>query len=74
MKNLCDDCKVKGECCWLYVIIDNQPQKIAQCIFLDRSTGSCSIYENRHKYNPLCLTIEQVIKQGTLPKECLYLK
>jgi len=43
------------------------------CIFLNLHTNLCSIYEDRFKINPLCLSIEQAIEQGALPKECLYI-
>jgi len=41
------------------------------CAFLDGKTCKCVIYKERH-WNPRCLTIEQMIKEGTVPKWCPY--
>ena len=72
--NKCDACTIRGECCYWYIIIDNQPQKFAICPFLDPNTKLCIIYEKRYSVNPYCRTIEQAKIQNTLPEECLYLE
>jgi len=42
------------------------------CDYLDEA-GRCTIYAERHR-NRECLTIEQMINMGTVPKFCLHVK
>ena len=72
--NLCLECPEPGCCCHYGEIIKGrQVVTDAPCVFLNEKTGRCTIYAERHR-NPECLTIEQMIEQGTLPKWCPYVK
>jgi uncharacterized cysteine cluster protein YcgN (CxxCxxCC family) len=74
MKNLCIKCPTPGICCYFDVVANEKRICIDNaCAFLDDKTRKCVIYKQRYK-NPHCLTIEQMIKGGTVPKWCLYVK
>jgi len=44
------------------------------CEFLDVKTNLCTVYKDRHKKNPNCLTAEEARKIRALPDECPYAK
>jgi len=44
------------------------------CPYLDEKTRLCTVYENRHKINPDCLTLEEGIRIGVFPADCPYVK
>lgn len=72
--DFCLDCSVQGECCYWFVIVDNQHIKTTTpCMFLDLKTKLCSVYKNRFKLNPYCQTSKQAKKQGLLPLNCKHL-
>lgn len=77
-ENLCEKCPkdIRGKCCYIsttledyQIILTNHP-----CNFLDLETNNCTIYEERRKHHPNCLSIEEMILLGTVPKECPYVR
>ena len=60
--NLCLECdpSIRGKCCRWVMIIDNIKTRLPhmKCPFLS-SYGWCTIYPDRHKLNPYCLTVKQ---------------
>ena len=71
-KNLCKDCPTPGVCCHYGDIVNGQYIAIDMvCDFLNVDTGQCAIYQQRHLRHE-CMTIEEMIKQGTVPKWCRY--
>lgn len=45
----------------------------APCSHLDTITGLCTCYQDRHAVNPDCLTIEQMLRDATVPPRCAYI-
>ena len=70
--NLCIDCPVRGLCCYHSKKFGNNNIITNPCRYLDGDRKLCTIYEERFTINPICLTIEEAITKGQLPKECLY--
>lgn len=72
-ENLCLKCPIRGRCCFQATVICGYQVEIDfACSFL-KENGLCSIYKER-KRNPDCLSIEEMIEQGTLLPDCLYIK
>jgi Zn ribbon nucleic-acid-binding protein len=44
------------------------------CIYLNEKTGRCTVYKNRFEKNPNCLTLQQMYRMGSMPRECPYVK
>lgn len=44
------------------------------CLYFDTSSKRCTIYENRLKINPDCLSIERGIARRAFPDDCPYVK
>jgi uncharacterized cysteine cluster protein YcgN (CxxCxxCC family) len=71
---LCDGC---GKCC-LHKAEDEETGRIyptnVACRLLDRQSGQCSNYKDRHKFVPDCvrLTPTKVKQIGWLPRTCAY--
>jgi uncharacterized cysteine cluster protein YcgN (CxxCxxCC family) len=75
-QNLCLKCPtwIRGKCCHYHLTVKGlQIVSDEYCKFLT-DDGYCSVYNNRFKENPNCLTLKQMIEQGTLPFECPYAK
>lgn len=81
--NLCNKCpaSIRGKCCYFSaeIIDDNRVHwKLSlskhPCKYLNTKTGRCKVYKKRHEMNPNCLTIKEMTLNGTVPKECLYVK
>jgi len=72
-KNLCVKCPRPGCCCHQGIMVKGQ-QLVTDhaCPFLSEK-GRCTIYMERHR-NADCLTIEEMIAEGTVPKWCPYVK
>lgn len=78
-ENLCKDCpkEIRGKCCYIsggfdnnyHIILTNHP-----CKYLDTKTGRCKVYNKRRSHFKNCLSVEEMIICGTVPKECLYVK
>jgi len=74
--NLCDNCKVKGACC--YGAFKSEDGKIyglrsAKCKLLGKD-GRCGDYDNRYSRVSGCLPIVDAIIQKAVPNECEYVK
>ncbi len=71
---LCDGC---GQCC-LYKLEDEDSGDIyltnVVCRFLDRETGLCQVYEERHRAVPTCIQLnpQNVLKYSWIPPTCAY--
>lgn len=75
--NLCLNCpdEIRGLCCYFSCKFSNGENYILTnhpCKFLEKAR--CTIYEKRHDINKNCLTREEMIICGTIPKQCLYVK
>ena len=71
-ENLCNQC---GKCCYIKVMVSGIPFfSKKHCKFLDTKTKLCTIFKDRFKKNPNCLTIEEAIRIRALPDECPYVK
>jgi uncharacterized cysteine cluster protein YcgN (CxxCxxCC family) len=75
--NLCDNCKVKGECCHLH-LMNRSTKKVytflnVSCRYYDAENKSCSIYDNRLT-DGCCIDILKAIECALLPNECEYVK
>ena len=77
-KNLCDYCSeaVRGSCCYFSAFIEGMHIILTNhsCKFLHLESKMCTIYKKRHEINPNCLSIEESIIMGLLPKECKYVE
>ena len=75
--NLCLTCDntIRGTCCNWIMKIGNVYSRIThmKCPFLSIE-GWCSVYENRFKYNPYCLTLQQMKAQNLFVEGCKYAK
>jgi len=70
-----DICKKCGKCCYIKVVIGGIPFfSKNHCKFLDTDTNLCTIYNDRYKKNPSCLTAEEALRIKALPNECPYTK
>ena len=68
--NLCKKC---GRCCWAKAILgDKIYYTDIPCPHLDLETNLCSVYKERFKVNPDCLSIEDGIRLGVFPADCPY--
>ena len=71
---LCDGC---GQCC-LYKIEDEDSGDIyltnVVCRYLDRATGLCQVYDERHVAVPTCIQLnpQNVLKYSWIPPTCAY--
>jgi len=71
-KNLCDQCPEPGACCYYSAPVHGKEIKVdMHCNHL--KNGKCTIYKLRYLV-PDCLSVEQSIAKGTLPKWCPYVK
>lgn len=71
--NVCLKCCIRGRCCYFHTFINGfQVETDEKCVFLN-DKGLCSIYRER-KRNPACLSVEEMINQGTLFPQCAYVK
>lgn len=77
-KNLCNECPphIRGKCCHKSFIVG--PYRIREtkphCPYLSEKTGRCTVYNKRFEKNPNCLTLEEMYKLGTAPRDCPYVK
>lgn len=71
--DLCEKCNRRGCCCFSSTFI-NGLEVVTDwaCRYLDMETRKCTVYAHRHELNLDCLTIEAMIKFGTVPKSCPY--
>ena len=76
MINHCNECptKIRGMCCYLSFFDGEENFIIAPCKYLNKKTRRCTIYKNRFKINKDCLNVDEMIKQGAVPRECAYVK
>jgi len=78
MEDLCNECPIKGLCCFHSYYIEELNLNLIltnhHCQYLDTETMSCTIYENRFEINKNCKNIEDAKKEGALPIGCLYLE
>ena len=71
---LCDGC---GQCC-LYKLEDEESGDIyltnVVCRYLDRTTGLCQVYDERHVAVPTCIQLNphNVLKYSWIPPTCAY--
>jgi uncharacterized cysteine cluster protein YcgN (CxxCxxCC family) len=71
-RNLCKDCPKPGCCCHYGAMVKGKQVATDEpCPFLNITMNRCVIYNERHRF-PECLTIEQMIEMGTVPKWCPY--
>jgi hypothetical protein len=67
---------LRGKCCYNFVKIGgigiHDPN--AACKYLNRKSGRCRIYADRHEMCPNCLTIEEMYIVGSFPPGCPYVK
>lgn len=73
--NLCAACPTPGACCYQegFTATHHRVATRTPCQFLDMSTGRCTCYQDRHAVNPGCLTIEQMLRDATVPPRCAYI-
>ena len=74
--NYCNHCptKIRGMCCY-YSFFDGEENFILfPCEHLSKKTRRCKIYKKRFKIKKDCLNIEEMLKQGAVPKGCAYVK
>jgi uncharacterized cysteine cluster protein YcgN (CxxCxxCC family) len=72
--NLCIDCPNPGVCCYFAAMVHGKQVKTDHpCPYLDTEAGECTIYNQRRR-NPECLGLDEMIKEGTVPKWCPYVK
>ncbi len=75
-ENLCFKCHpdIRGLCCFFTTEIAGYNLILTRhpCKFLDLNSRTCKVYSKRHEMNLNCLTIEEMIIDGAIPKECLY--
>jgi len=71
-EKLCNRC---GKCCYVKIRVGRiNVFTNKHCEFLDEKTNLCSVYKDRFKMKPGCLTIEQAIALKALPNDCPYVK
>ena len=71
-ETLCRNC---GKCCYKKFIIGKRVYITPfPCEFLDVHTNLCTIYEQRHKLNPTCLSVPKGLKHSSFPADCPYVK
>lgn len=70
-----DICRRCGKCCYTKIRIGEIEVFTKQhCRFLDEKSKLCTIYKERFKKNPKCLTVEQAIAIRALPRDCPYVQ
>jgi len=70
-----DLCRRCGRCCCHKLLLEDEVVYLPYpCAYLDEETHLCTIYEDRHRINPDCLTLEEGIKIGVFPADCPYVK
>jgi uncharacterized cysteine cluster protein YcgN (CxxCxxCC family) len=74
-----EKCRKCGRCCCAKLIIEDEETGEDEvvytpfpCTYLDVNTCLCTIYDNRHEVNPVCLTLENGIAIGVFPADCPY--
>jgi uncharacterized protein len=71
-EDICNRC---GKCCYYKQKIGKIPVFTnMHCEFLDENTNLCTVYENRFKMKPDCMTVDQAIRTKALPNSCPYVK
>jgi len=71
-EDICNQC---GRCCYIKVQIGSlNAFTVKHCEFLNEQTNLCTVYKDRFKMKPGCLTIEQAIEINALPGDCPYVK
>jgi len=66
-------CRKCGRCCFEKIIVNNEVFCTSvPCAYLDSATRRCSIYPDRFKLNPHCLTVSQGIEFRAFPAYCPY--
>lgn len=74
-QNLCNRCPkgMRGRCCYYEASVRGvRVETDHYCQYLDVATGKCTVYDRKHQVKKDCLTIEAMINEGTLPKNCPY--
>ena len=68
-------CRRCGRCCYEKLTVDGHVfTRRKPCPYLNAKTNLCTIYEQRFKKNPRCLTVPQGIKLGVFPADCPYVR
>ena len=71
-ENICRRC---GRCCCHKLLLEDEVVYLPYpCAYLDEETHLCTIYEDRHRINPDCLTVEEGIEIGVFPADCPYVR
>jgi uncharacterized cysteine cluster protein YcgN (CxxCxxCC family) len=71
-EELCNHC---GKCCYFKVALGKQAFfSKNHCPFLDLNTKLCTVYKDRFKKNPECLSIKDAIRIKALPNDCPYVE
>lgn len=72
----CLGCPTLGACCFYGArVCGKDIMTDHHCPLLDTETGLCMDYKNRRKVRGKeCLTVEEMIEQGTVPRWCVYVK
>lgn len=67
-------CQRCGRCCYEKIEFDGEVYYTDQpCEKLDRASGLCTVYENRHRARPGCTSLTpEIIALGVLPADCPY--
>lgn len=63
-------CKRCGKCCYMLEEVDGKLKRhdTLACQYLDKSTNTCMVYENRFMINPNCREIIKIRVNGWLNK------
>ena len=68
-------CKQCGKCCAYKVRQpDGTLKAVGMCVYNDRKTGKCLVYEQRFAVAPWCQHIGVDIQHGLAPEDCGYAK
>lgn len=69
-ESLCRRC---GRCCCRkFVIRDRVYFSPFYCRHLDPATRLCTVYAERFRANPQCLSVERGLARGVFPQDCPY--
>lgn len=65
------ECGKCGECCREKYDIDGRIyMTVRYCRYWDAATRLCTIFPDRHRLHPACLTRAQAYEKGVFPKTC----
>jgi hypothetical protein len=68
-----DLCRRCGRCCCRkFIIRDRVYFSPFYCRHLDRASRRCTVYAERFRVNPHCLSVDRGLSRGVFPADCPY--